>query len=97
MATQKPVRLSERQTALIARALSDPRRFDILRQIGACQNILPCSALRNSLPITAATLSHHIKELESAGLITIERDGKFANLSLRRDIWQAYLEKLSTI
>src|ERR1700758_4705110 len=97
MVTGKDNRLSARQMTLISRAIADPRRFHILKQISASGKVLPCGNLRDCLPITAATLSHHLKELETAGLITIEREGKFANLSLCRDVWQAYLDQLATI
>jgi ArsR family transcriptional regulator len=89
--------LSDLQLKLIARALADPRRYEILRRIGECEASLPCFEMRQLFPITAATLSHHMKELEAAGLIESSRDGKFAHYRLRRDVLQAYIENLASI
>jgi ArsR family transcriptional regulator len=79
----KPVRLNQAQRALVLKALADPRRFDLLQQIAKSSCPLGCSQALAALPISAATLSHHIKELETAGLIEVRREGKFAYLSLR--------------
>jgi len=97
MASSKPKDLPERQARLIAKALADPRRHQILKQLGEKVAGVSCSAVRECQPVTAATLSHHIKELQTAGLISVIREGRSARLVLQRDVLKAYLEHLGTI
>jgi ArsR family transcriptional regulator len=95
--TAEAVELSDEQIHLIAKALADPRRLELLRQIGSCTKSVQCADIRGCHPVSAATLSHHMKELETAGLVRVTREGKFASYELRRDVLQAYSEQLAKI
>ena len=58
---------------------------------------LACSQLKERQRISPATMSHHIKELEGAGLVDVRRESKFIYLHLRRPVWKAYLKELKKI
>lgn len=92
----KKVTLSDEQFAAISRALADPRRYAILQQIAAADNIT-CSSLDEHEVISPATISHHLKELNEAGLIEVTREGRGANLRMCRPIFQAYLARLASL
>jgi DNA-binding transcriptional ArsR family regulator len=89
--------LDTQQIALISRAIADPKRFEILHQISQAHQAPTCSCVRECTGLSAPTISHHLKELEGAGLIHIERAGKFAYLTLRRNVWDAYLKQLAEL
>ena len=95
MAAQK---LTDARFHLIAKAFADPRRYDLLRRISKAGDTLACESLRTTCcEVTAATISHHMKELETAGLVESTREGKFVTYRLRRDILQAYLARMAKI
>jgi ArsR family transcriptional regulator len=86
-----------KQFRRISKAIADPQRYKILTQIARSKREITCAESGSDLGLTAATLSHHIKELQSAGLIDIRRQGRCAYLKLRRAAWRAYLAQLAKI
>jgi DNA-binding transcriptional ArsR family regulator len=67
-----------RQFALIIKALADPKRFEMLQRIAGSKQASTCSSVCEWLGLAPATVSRHLRELESAGLVNVQRDGKFA-------------------
>jgi ArsR family transcriptional regulator, arsenate/arsenite/antimonite-responsive transcriptional repressor len=78
----------------IAKALADPRRFEIFEQMAASEDELACGRIVERFPVTQATVSHHLKELTDAGLIEIRPEGQFRYCRARLDVLKEYIQEL---
>jgi ArsR family transcriptional regulator len=92
----KPARLTRAQRTAILKALADPKRFELLERI-AKSGCLGCGDAYHALAISPATLSHHIKELQTSGLIDVRREGKFAFLSIKPGVLEAIAANLQAL
>jgi ArsR family transcriptional regulator, arsenate/arsenite/antimonite-responsive transcriptional repressor len=93
MTTRTPARLPDAQFARIAKALADPRRMTLLETISAGREC-PCSRLGELFSVSKATISHHMKELVTAGLVESRREGQYLHYCVRRETLQAYTAEL---
>ncbi len=69
----------------VLRALADPVRLEILREVATREGPCPCSIDAYDVDVRAATLSHHWRVLREAGVTTTFVDGRRRWVELRRD------------
>jgi ArsR family transcriptional regulator, arsenate/arsenite/antimonite-responsive transcriptional repressor len=89
--------MNDEMTVLAHRALGDPTRFQIVRFLSCCLRTVEvdyeggvvgptageiCCHITGATKISS-TISHHLHELEAAGLICLERRGKHTLCRLR--------------
>jgi ArsR family transcriptional regulator len=67
---------STARVAHVAKALSDQTRIELLLAIATVPEH-SCAELVRDLPVSQATVSHHLKVLVAAGLVAVRRSGQF--------------------
>jgi len=88
--------MDNNQFQRIAKALADPRRFEILEVIaGAGAGEMCCGEVVGCFSVAQATVSHHLKELAEAGLVETRAEGQFKYLRARPEVLAEYIEQLN--
>jgi ArsR family transcriptional regulator, arsenate/arsenite/antimonite-responsive transcriptional repressor len=72
-------------TAELFKALGDPARVRALNLLATSAEPVCICNLIEPLGLSQPTVSHHMKKLLDAGLVTREQRGKWAYFSLRRE------------
>jgi ArsR family transcriptional regulator, arsenate/arsenite/antimonite-responsive transcriptional repressor len=87
--------MDNRRFQKVAKALADPRRFEIFQKIAtASAEGMYCGAVCEELPVSQATVSHHLKELTEAGLLETRSAGQFKYWSANIDVMNEYIAEL---
>lgn len=84
--------MNSKELAKIFKALSNENRLEIYKEIAKQEDVdyeqkCECSIsdILSCLKIGAPTISHHLKELANANLITTEKNGKFLMAHINKE------------
>ena len=73
-------------------ALADPTRLEILRQLAGSAEVCACD-FTSCCDVSQPTISHHVRVLRDAGVVTSERRGSWVFYRIAPDL----IERLSAI
>jgi ArsR family transcriptional regulator len=88
--------MNHSQLEKISKALADETRLRIFEAISTSDRI-SCGDIVSMRGVTPATVSHHLKVLNEAGLITCQREGQFIYNQAVPATIEAYTRALSKL
>ena len=88
--------IKDNRIARDAKALAHPTRVAILQILVQRQSCI-CGDLVDELPLSQSTISQHLKELKSAGLITGEIEGVKTCYCINEKEWELASQVMETL
>lgn len=87
--------MDDKRFQKVAKALADPRRFDIFQTIATDSRGGICSgSVCETVSVAQATVSHHLKELTEADLIVPNCQGQFKYFTANHETMNEYIAEL---
>jgi len=76
-------------------AMADPTRREILTMLQ--QKDMTAGEIVDCFEVSGATISHHLKILREAGLVTSEKEKQTINYSLNITVFQEFLKHIAAV
>ena len=73
------------ESAALFKAVADPHRLTILATLARAEDEVCVCDFTDGLPLNQPTVSHHLRVLREAGLVTCERRGTWVYYRLAED------------
>jgi len=86
--------MTDTELIKIAKALSDPTRLAILRTVMGGHELC-CGDLGRCSRVSQATVSHHLRILQDAGLVASRRSGQFIRIRPVPETLERYRQALN--
>ena len=81
----------------IAKALADPNRLTILKEIKKSKDCLYCVDLNEKIDLAQPSICHHLKQLIDTEIITSDKDGRNVRYSLNNKMLDDYISFIQTL
>lgn len=98
MGVTKTSNFTERQNQLAvwAKALGHPARIAIVQHLLKTNSCI-CADLVNELPLAQATISQHLKELKTAGIIKGDIEGTKVCYCIDEAVWNTLTTEMTAL
>jgi DNA-binding transcriptional ArsR family regulator len=85
-----PIPMDDQALIRVLKALGHPTRFRMVQEIASIGE-LSCGQLGGCVEAGQPTVSHHLKILVDAGVLTIRREGQFGRVTVNRELVEQVL------
>lgn len=89
--------MNPKKAEKIAKALADPNRLTILKEIRKQKDCVYCIDLNNLLDLSQPSVSHHMKLLTDAELILTSKEGRNVKYRLNDQMMDEYIQFLESL
>lgn len=89
--------MNAKQAEKIAKALSDPNRLSIIKEIKRKRDCLYCVDINEVIDLTQPSISHHLKILTDAEIVTAEKEGRNVKYKLNNSVLDDYINFLKSL
>lgn len=80
------------KTSQVLKALADPKRMKIIDLL-SCGSLCACDVLKH-FDFTQPTLSHHMKVLEQAGIVSVSKQSQWHHYTLKADFVKEFMDSM---
>jgi ArsR family transcriptional regulator len=85
------------ESAALLKALADPHRLTILATLACAEDEVCVCDFTEGLPLNQPTVSHHLRILREAGLVTCDRRGTWVYYRLAEDARERLNDALNSV
>jgi ArsR family transcriptional regulator, arsenate/arsenite/antimonite-responsive transcriptional repressor len=89
--------MNSKKAEKISKALADPNRLLILKEIKKQRNCMYCVDLNNVVDLAQPSIAHHLKLLTDTELILSEKEGRNVKYSLNNQMLDEYIAFLESL
>ena len=89
--------MNSKQAEKISKALSDPNRLLILKEIKKQKNCLYCVDLGDIVDLAQPSIAHHLKLLTDSDIIIHQKEGRNVKYTLNSEVLDEYITFLETL
>lgn len=89
--------MNAKKAEKIAKALADPNRLLIIKEIKKQRDCLYCVDLGDIVDLAQPSISHHLKILTDVEIVIAEKEGRNVKYKLNNEILDEYIDFLNSL